>query len=134
MVARKFVIACNGTQPILYSSSGPLKGPHPLALPIDSGGTLLRLLLPVLYLYPLPSPSHFSLKMEAANSFEILTPCYITTRPHNPVMMETIRFSENLVSYHNTTLRHNTVKMVATRSSETPLSYHNTTRCHKPHS
>jgi hypothetical protein len=65
---------------------------------------------------------YFTLRIEAARSFETLTPHHITTRRHNPedpnlnlcpslthftLKMEAAWTSETLVSYHITTRRHN---------------------------
>jgi len=38
---------------------------------------------PVLYLCPLPNPTHFSLNMEAARSSKTLVPYHISTWHHN---------------------------------------------------
>jgi len=61
--------------------SGPEKVPFP-PLPIGAHGTLPLLVFCVLYLCPLSSPTHFTLRMEAARASETVS-YHITAHHHN---------------------------------------------------
>jgi len=69
------------------------------------------------------SPSHFTLKMEAALSSETLVSYRIATRGHNPEDHDLNLYSSPI---------HFTLKMEAALSSETLVSYHIATRGHNP--
>jgi len=71
-----------------------------------------------------PSPTHFTLKMEAAWSSETLVSCHITARRYNPEKQDWIYVQAPVTSPW--------MKLEAAWTSETSPSYHNTIRCHNP--
>jgi hypothetical protein len=73
----RFPLASSGLYLLLHSLYWPWKGHCLTQLSVDTYGTLPPLILPALYLCPLPNPNHFTLKMEAAWSSETL--CSITS-------------------------------------------------------